>query len=88
MKPLFEFLYRKLQTKAQRWSYETAPYCGHHYSGHRGLFTYSDYHEGEGNRCIKLPFGYEWVLMTWEDTPFLHKGRSNYLTLKEWREIE
>lgn len=28
--------------------YETAPYCGHHYNGHAGKLTSSDYHEGDG----------------------------------------
>jgi hypothetical protein len=87
MRTTFEFLYRKLQTKSERWSYETAPYCGHHYSGHRGLFTYSSYHEGDGYKTINLPFGYEWVLDDEVEKPFLSKNKSEYLTLKEWRKL-
>jgi hypothetical protein len=37
------------------YDYETAPYCGHHYDGHKGRFTASDYHEGDGEKyCIFL----------------------------------
>jgi len=37
------------------YDYETAPYCGHHYNGHRGKFTASGYHEGDGEKyCIFL----------------------------------
>ena len=37
------------------YDYETAPYCGHHYDGHKGKFTASDYHEGDGEKyCIFL----------------------------------
>ncbi len=32
----------------QEYSYETMPYCGHHYSGHEGWVTGSAYHEGCG----------------------------------------
>jgi len=32
----------------EEYSYETAPYCGHHYSGHTGKFTRSEYQEGMG----------------------------------------
>ena len=31
-----------------KYSYETAPYCGHHFDGHYGLLTSSRYHEGMG----------------------------------------
>lgn len=34
------------------YNYETAPYCGHHYSGHDGKLTSSDYHEGEGGKDL------------------------------------
>ena len=37
------------------YDYETAPYCGHHYNGHKGKFTASGYHEGDGIAyCIFL----------------------------------
>jgi hypothetical protein len=30
------------------YAYETAPFCGHHYSGHEGRLTTGNYHEGIG----------------------------------------
>jgi hypothetical protein len=44
---LLYFIDSKLQ-KLSDYSYETAPYCGHHYNGHKGYFTQSSYHEGMG----------------------------------------
>ncbi len=47
---VYSFLYwvdRKFYS-IEDYSYETAPYCGHHYSGHNGHFTNSRYHEGDG----------------------------------------
>ena len=41
------------------YDYETAPYCGHHYNGHRGKFTASGYHEGDGECYCKFLF---WVI--------------------------
>lgn len=39
----------------ESYDYETAPYCGHHYDGHKGKLTASDYHEGDGEKyCIFL----------------------------------
>ena len=39
----------------ESYDYETAPYCGHHYDGHKGKLTASDYHEGNGEKyCIFL----------------------------------
>ena len=32
----------------EHYDYETSPYCGHHYSGTKGVLYNSDYHEGEG----------------------------------------
>lgn len=43
--------------KVNRYGYETAPYCGHYYSGHRGYFTNSSYHEGIGGCSATLLFG-------------------------------
>jgi hypothetical protein len=44
---LLYFIDSKLQ-KLSDYSYETAPYCGHHYNGHKGYFSQSSYHEGMG----------------------------------------
>ena len=32
----------------EHYEYETAPYCGHHYSGTKGVLYSSHYHEGDG----------------------------------------
>lgn len=32
---------------------ETAPYCGHGYDGHTGIFTHSHYHESDGGGSSK-----------------------------------
>ena len=34
--------------RPKTYGYETAPYCGHYYSGHTGKRTCSHYHEGIG----------------------------------------
>ena len=39
------------------YEYETAPYCGHHYSGANGVLYRADYHEGDGGECGRL-FGF------------------------------
>jgi hypothetical protein len=43
--------------KHSEYSYETAPYCGHHFSGHKGFFTNSQYNEGIGGCNATLFFG-------------------------------
>ena len=51
---LFYYLDNRLDY-IKNYDYETAPYCGHHYDGHKGRFTASDYHEGDGEKyCIFL----------------------------------
>jgi len=51
---LFYYLDNRLDY-IKSYDYETAPYCGHHYDGHKGRFTASDYHEGDGEKyCIFL----------------------------------
>lgn len=42
----------------EEYDYETAPYCGHHFNGHKGKFTHSDFHEGMGGMGLntKNPF--------------------------------
>ena len=38
----------KKRGKLDHYEYETAPYCGHHYSGAKGVLYRAEYHEGEG----------------------------------------
>jgi len=40
--------------KIESYDYETAPYCGHHYSGHNGWLTSGSYHEGDGGESASL----------------------------------
>jgi hypothetical protein len=48
--------------KGERYSYETAPYCGHHYSGFENRYIKSDCHEGFGYGETKVSFlGYKIV---------------------------
>ena len=44
---IYDFLER-LDSKAESYSYETAPYCGHHFSGCKGKYITANYHEGVG----------------------------------------
>lgn len=45
--------------KGDSYSYETAPYCGHHYSGFENRFIESSYWEGMGGGQTKFSlFGY------------------------------
>ena len=52
--------------KIDPYSYETAPYCGHHYSGHKGWLTWSDYHESEGDCSAKF-LGIVFCITTWSE---------------------
>jgi hypothetical protein len=52
--------------KVKDYGYETAPYCGHHYSGHRGYFTNSSYHEGMGG--CKAEIGRLWIFKNTEES--------------------
>jgi hypothetical protein len=69
---LAEFIYNMLYFidkklgKVDDYGYETAPYCGHHYSGHRGYFTASSYHEGMGG--CKAEFGSVWIFKNTEES--------------------
>lgn len=36
------------------YDYETAPFCGHHFSGHEGRFSESSYREGDGGSSGKI----------------------------------
>jgi hypothetical protein len=52
--------------KISEYGYETAPYCGHHFSGHKGRFTSSDYHEGMGG--CKAEIGRLWIFKNSEES--------------------
>ena len=62
-KRLFNFIidacYRidEKRGKLEHYEYETAPYCGHHYSGADGVLYRAAFHEGEGGECGRL-FGF------------------------------
>lgn len=44
---------------AEGYSGETAPYCGHHYSGFENKYLQESYHEGDGGGATKFKvFGY------------------------------
>lgn len=48
--------------KGESYSYETAPYCGHHYSGFENRYVKSDCQEGFGYGETKVSlFGYKIV---------------------------
>ena len=55
---LFYYLDNRLDY-IKSYDYETAPYCGHHYNGHKGKFTASGYHEGDGECYCKFLF---WII--------------------------
>ena len=42
------------RNKLTTYDYETAPYCGHHFSGVNGSLYNASYHEGEGGECVKF----------------------------------
>ena len=81
--PLFMWVYRKLEKiKGERWDYEAAPYCGHHYCGHRNFFAYHSLHEGDGIYAIKIPFG---ELYIYTDEDFVYYGKKEqYNYTKLW----
>lgn len=69
---LLYFIDSKLQ-KDTSYSYETLPYCGHHYNGHRGYFTQSSYHESMGG--CSASFLCFWVYKNTEEADW-HMGIS------------
>ncbi len=52
--------------KISEYGYETAPYCGHHFSGHNGYFTNSDYLEGMGG--CRAEIGRLWIFKNSEES--------------------
>lgn len=62
----YDIVYRLDKKNIEEYSYETAPYCGHHYSGHSGKYTESRYHEGMGAKSARL--GILWVSRNTEET--------------------
>ena len=62
--------------RGERYSYETAPYCGHHYSGFENKYVIVRLREGEGYGETKVSFlGYKIVADIYFGTTF-------YLTKK------
>lgn len=49
------YSFDKAHGRIEEYEYETAPYCGHHHSGHNGYFTSSHYHEGDGGMVANIP---------------------------------
>ena len=50
----------KQASKGETYSYETAPYCGHHFSGFENKYITSSFHEGDGGGETKFSiFGYK-----------------------------
>jgi hypothetical protein len=70
---IYDFLYYldEKRNKIEDYSYETAPYCGYHFNGHRGYFTNSSYHEGMGGCSAKFLF--IWVYKNSEE-PYWDMG--------------
>lgn len=44
----------------EHYDYETAPYCGHHYNGTKGVLYNAEYHEGEGGESADI-LGFRFV---------------------------
>ena len=67
------------------YDYETAPYCGHHYCGHSGKHTKSDYHEGMGYCEGRLgpiwvyknseEFDWDWGIILWKKPPVVWRKK-------------
>lgn len=61
---ILRWIWRRLENldKGESYSYETAPYCGHHYSGFENKYVRIDLHEGFGGGETKVSlFGYKIV---------------------------
>lgn len=61
---ILRWIWRRLERldKGESYSYETAPYCGHHYSGFENRYIKIDLHEGFGGGVTKVSlFGYRIV---------------------------
>lgn len=71
------------------YSYETAPYCGHHFSGHKGHFTNSRYHEGDGEAWAKVRlFGWDFISVNHTDEGWsLHWEKMLYDTAKNGQKV-
>jgi hypothetical protein len=56
LRAIYNFFYRLDKKRdfndTMHYEYETAPYCGHHYNGHKGKWTHSSYHEGDGGESL------------------------------------
>lgn len=83
---LYDWMYK--MDKVEKYDYETAPYCGHHYSGHRGKRTMSHYHEGFGHceakiGCLWLHKNseendWDWRIIVWKDAPIVWHRSNGY----------
>ena len=61
---ILRWIWRRLERldKGESYSYETAPYCGHHHSGFENKYVRIDLHEGDGGGETKVSlFGYKIV---------------------------
>lgn len=66
----------KKRGKLDHYEYETAPYCGHHYSGANGVLYKAYYHEGEGYeqaRFLGFVFGIDTDDGCWWSWKFRYK---------------
>lgn len=72
----------------EKYSYETAPYCGHYYNGHNGKYTQGSYHESCGGEYNKV---FTWFVLCGCDSengytirffPFIITAKRFVFTLK------
>lgn len=61
---LFFFWLDRVTGHYESYSYETAPYCGHAYHGHKGYFTASHFHESDGGGATHGWF-HRYILGAW-----------------------
>lgn len=62
--PILRWIWTRLERldKGELYSYETAPYCGHHHSGFENKYVRINCHEGFGYGETKVSlFGYKIV---------------------------
>lgn len=56
---IYEYLANLDHKAGRKYEGETAPYCGHHYSGMDGKYVSEHFHEGDGGGQTKVTlFGY------------------------------
>ena len=88
MTKFWQFIYDWLTAQkfnyTEPYSYETAPYCGHHYSGHSGKYTMERLHEGYGGYGI-IFWLFEISFSTEEDGFWWYLFPVTRKKLKEWK---